>query len=143
MYFLAAPVLDDQGQIMRGVGTLVDFADKRCLEDELRRLSVTDELTGLCNQRFVFAILGREVESAWRYGNSFCLLLLDLDNFKSFNDSYGHLEGDRVLAGCASELRRQVGTSDLVCCYGGEEFMVFTPPRSSLEEALTVARRVR
>ncbi|MFH1036102.1 MAG: diguanylate cyclase [Pseudomonadota bacterium] len=142
LYFLAAPVLDQDGQIVRAVETLVDFTDKHRLEDELRRLSVTDELTGLYNQRFFFATLDREVESARRYGNTLCLLMLDLDKFKSYNDTYGHLEGDRVLADCARELRRQVRTTDLACRYGGEEFAVLIP-RSSLEEALTVAQRVR
>ncbi len=142
LYFLAAPVLDEKGRTVLAVETLVDFTDKRRLEDELRRLSVTDDLTGLYNQRFFFATLGREVDSARRYGHALCLLLLDLDNFKSYNDRYGHLEGDKVLAGCARELRRQVRTTDLACRYGGEEFVVLIP-RSSLEEALAVAQRVR
>ncbi|MBI4799604.1 MAG: diguanylate cyclase [Desulfarculus sp.] len=142
LHFLAAPVQDEDGQVVRAVETLVDITDKRLLEEELRHLSVTDGLTGLYNQRFFYATLARELESARRYGTLLCLLMLDLDNFKSYNDRHGHLEGDRVLAASAQELRRQVRTTDLACRYGGEEFAVLLP-RSSLEEALTVAQRVR
>ena len=141
-YFLAAPVRDQDGQVVRAVETLLDISDKRRLEDELRHLSVTDGLTGLYNQRFFYATLAREVETARRYGSLLCLLMMDLDHFKAFNDTFGHLEGDRVLAACASELRRQVRATDLACRYGGEEFAVLLP-RSSLEEALAVAQRVR
>jgi len=142
LYFLAAPVRDEQGRVVRAVETLVDLTEKRKLEEELVRLSITDELTGLYNQRFFYATLAREIEAAKRYGQSLCLLMLDLDRFKLFNDTYGHIEGDRVLKACGLDLRAQVRTTDLACRYGGEEFVVLLP-RTFLEEACRVAERVR
>jgi diguanylate cyclase (GGDEF)-like protein/PAS domain S-box-containing protein len=142
LYFLAAPILDEDGRVVRAVETLVDLTDKRALEEELRRLSVTDDLTGLYNQRFFYATLAREVEAARRYAAPMALLLIDLDHFKVFNDSYGHLEGDRVLKRFASSLRVAVRATDLACRYGGEEFVVLLP-HTDLEEALVVAERIR
>jgi diguanylate cyclase (GGDEF)-like protein/PAS domain S-box-containing protein len=142
LYFLAAPILDDDGRVVRAVETLVDFTDKRALEEELRRLSVTDDLTGLYNQRFFYATLAREVEAARRYAAPMALLLIDLDRFKDFNDTYGHLEGDRVLKRFASSLRVAVRATDLACRYGGEEFVVLLP-HTDLDEALVVAERIR
>jgi diguanylate cyclase (GGDEF)-like protein/PAS domain S-box-containing protein len=142
LYFLAAPILDEDGRVVRAVETLVDLTDKRALEDELRRLSVTDDLTGLYNQRFFYATLGREVEAARRYGAPLALLLLDLDHFKVYNDSYGHLEGDRVLRRFADSMQTAVRATDLACRYGGEEFVVLLP-HTDLEEALVVAERIR
>jgi diguanylate cyclase (GGDEF)-like protein len=142
LYFLAAPIMDEDGRVVRAVETLVDLTDKRALEDELRRLSVTDDLTGLYNQRFFYATLGREVEAARRYGAPLALLLLDLDHFKVYNDSYGHLEGDRVLRRFADSLQSAVRATDLACRYGGEEFVVLLP-HTDLEEALVVAERIR
>ncbi len=142
IYFLSAPVRDDSGQVVLALETLVDLSEKRKLEEELVRLSITDELTGLYNQRFFYATLGREIEAAKRYGQSLCLVMLDLDRFKSYNDRFGHLEGDRVLKACGQDLRAQVRTTDLACRYGGEEFVVLLP-RTFLEEACRVAQRVR
>lgn len=142
LYFLAAPMLDQDGRVVRAVETLVDLTDKRALEDELRRLSVTDELTGLYNQRFFYATLAREVEAARRYVSPLALLLIDLDHFKVFNDTYGHLEGDKVLKRFADSLQVAVRATDLACRYGGEEFVVLLP-HTDLEEALAVAERIR
>ncbi len=142
LYFLSAPVRDESNQVALALETLVDLSEKRKLEEELVRLSITDELTGLYNQRFFYATLGREIEAAKRYGQSLCLLMLDLDHFKSYNDRFGHLEGDRVLKACGQDLRHQVRTTDLACRYGGEEFVVLLP-RTFLEEACRVAQRVR
>ncbi len=142
LYFLAAPLTDDEGQVVAAVETLVDLTDKRRLEDDLRRLTVTDELTGLYNQRFFYATLAREMETARRYGQPLCLIMADLDEFKAFNDRYGHVEGDRVLAAAAQSLRELVRATDLACRYGGEEFAVLLP-RTEVEEALQVAERVR
>ncbi len=142
VYFMAAPIRDERGRIVRAVETLLDMTDRRRLEEELRRLSVTDELTGLYNQRFFYATLAREVEIAKRYLRPLSLLMLDLDHFKHFNDRYGHMEGDRALAKCAQVMRSKVRGSDLVCRYGGEEFAIILP-QTSLEEARMVAERIR
>ena len=142
LFFMAAPIRDPEGQMALAVETLVDLSAKRRLEQELRRLSVTDSLTGLYNQRFFYATLEREIDAAQRHGYALSLLMVDLDRFKNFNDTYGHLEGDRVLADCARILAEQVRTVDLACRYGGEEFVVLLP-RANLDEALMVGERIR
>ncbi len=142
LYFLAAPIHDDQGQVVFAVETILDLTDKRRLEEELRRLSVTDELSGLFNHRFFHAALSREVATAKRYNHPLSLLMLDLDRFKAFNDRYGHPEGDKVLAKTAAAILDSVRLTDLACRYGGEEFAVLLP-RSSPRDAIGVAERIR
>lgn len=141
IYTLAAPIRDGQGAVVMAVETLVDLSEKRHLEDELRRLSVTDELTGLYNQRFFYATLQRELDTARRHDLPLCVIMADLDEFKAFNDRYGHLEGDRVLALCGRALVNLVRSSDLPCRYGGEEFVALLP-RTTMEEACQVADRI-
>ncbi|MGD8562410.1 MAG: diguanylate cyclase [Desulfarculaceae bacterium] len=140
--FLAAPITDENNQVVRAVETLIDLTDIKALEEELRRLSVTDDLTGLYNQRFFYATLAREVETSRRYNQPLALLLMDLDEFKKYNDSFGHLEGDRVLSACAKTVQQKVRSTDLPCRYGGEEFVVLLP-HSDLDEAEAVAERIR
>ncbi|MCF8042315.1 MAG: diguanylate cyclase [Desulfarculaceae bacterium] len=142
LYFLAAPIRDPEGRIVRAVETLVDLSDKRRLEQELRRLSVTDSLTGLYNQRFFYATLSREMLTVQRYGHSFSILMADIDFFKSYNDRFGHLAGDQALVKFSQALQRCVRGMDLACRYGGEEFAVLLP-RTAMAEALAVAERLR
>ena len=142
LYFLAAPIRDHQGRITHAVETVVDLSDKRRLERELRRLSVTDSLTGLYNQRFFYATLRREIEAAQRYGQPLSLLMADLDFFKSYNDRFGHLAGDEALRRVAATLQSCVRAMDLCCRYGGEEFVVLLP-HAAMSEALGVAERMR
>jgi len=142
LYFLAAPIRDPEGRIVRAVETLVDLSDKRRLEQELRRLSVTDSLTGLYNQRFFYATLSREMQTVQRYGHSFSILMADIDFFKSYNDRFGHLAGDQALVKFSQALQRCVRGMDLACRYGGEEFAVLLP-RTAMSEALAVAERLR
>ncbi|RJX35518.1 MAG: diguanylate cyclase [Desulfarculus sp.] len=142
LYFLAAPIRDAEGRVVRAVETLVDLTDKRSLEQELVKLSVTDNLTGLYNQRFFYASLGREMETSQRYDLPLSLLMADIDLFKSFNDSFGHLAGDQALSQFAEVLGRCVRGMDLCCRYGGEEFVVLLP-HAALPEAMKVAERVR
>ncbi|MCB2185475.1 MAG: diguanylate cyclase [Deltaproteobacteria bacterium] len=142
LYFIAAPIRDADDQITGALETLVDLTEKRKLEEELRRLSVTDDLTGLFNQRFFYASLRREIAVADRYQQPLTLLMLDLDYFKAYNDCFGHLEGDLALARSADAVRRAVRAMDLPCRYGGEEFAVLLP-RTSLAEGLRVAERIR
>jgi diguanylate cyclase (GGDEF)-like protein/PAS domain S-box-containing protein len=142
VYFLAAPIRDQNGQVVHAVETLVDLSDKRRLERELRKLSVTDSLTGLYNQRFFYATLEREIKAAQRYGHPLSLLMADIDFFKAYNDRFGHLEGDRALSRFAGILTGCVRAMDLCCRYGGEEFVVLLP-HAAMSEALGVAERVR
>lgn len=108
----------------------------------LRHLSVTDGLTGLYNKRHLDDCLARELARAQRSGEPLSLLVLDVDDFKRFNDRHGHLEGDRVLLALARVLRAQARAGDYPCRFGGEEFALVLPG-TDLENARLVAERVR
>jgi two-component system cell cycle response regulator len=92
--------------------------------EQLHRLATRDELTGLLNRREFDRILGEEEERARRFGRSLGLVMLDLDRFKSVNDTYGHPAGDAVIREAAARLKASIRTVDRVARYGGEEFAV-------------------
>jgi diguanylate cyclase (GGDEF)-like protein/PAS domain S-box-containing protein len=97
------------------------------LREALHTQSVRDALTGLYNRRYLEEVLDREVRRAGRAGQSMGILMLDLDHFKRFNDTYGHDAGDAVLRETAGFLLKNVRAEDFVCRFGGEEFVVILP----------------
>lgn len=97
------------------------------LREALRSQSIRDPLTGLFNRRYLEETLEREIRRAVRSEQSLGLLMLDLDHFKSFNDTYGHDAGDTVLREAASFLTKSVRAEDMVCRFGGEEFVIILP----------------
>lgn len=111
-------------------------------EARIRELSYLDELSGLSNRRAFYASFEREWASWTRYGRPFGLMLIDIDNFKSINDRYGHPTGDEVIRTLARVLKRQSRTSDIVARIGGEEFVVLLPQMNAAHAKAT-AERVR
>ena len=98
---------------------------ERKIRDELARLSITDNLTGLFNQRHFYNRLKEEIGRTKRLKHPLSLILLDLDNFKEFNDRYGHLAGDRMLERCGKIIRSHVRANvDIAFRYGGDEFAI-------------------
>jgi diguanylate cyclase (GGDEF)-like protein len=110
--------------------------------EELRTLSNTDSLTGLFNRRYFNDRLFEELERGGRYDYVFSLAIFDLDDFKLFNDSEGHLAGDAVLKAVADVARESLRSIDIISRFGGEEFSIIMP-QTDREEALVVAERVR
>ena len=104
---------------------------------ELEQLAATDDLTGIANRRCFRAALAREAAIARRYGTPLSLLLLDLDDFKEINDTFGHDAGDRVLGGVAQILHKRARSADLVARLGGDEFAVLLP-QTDRHEAIHV-----
>jgi diguanylate cyclase (GGDEF)-like protein len=121
--------------------------------DELKRLAVTDGLTGLYNYRYFRERLDEEILRARRYERDLSLILMDLDNFKSVNDLFGHLKGDEVLVAAAQLITKNIRRvdkpsimkgkeDDITVRYGGEEFMIILP-ETPLKGAVVVAQRLR
>lgn len=110
--------------------------------EAIRAESLTDPLTGLGNRKYFDRMIGIAVQSALASGEPLSLLLLDIDHFKSFNDSYGHLTGDQVLRLVGLSLKQTIKGQDITARYGGEEFAVVLP-NTALRQALTVADHIR
>jgi diguanylate cyclase (GGDEF)-like protein len=108
----------------------------------MKIMSVTDGLTGLFNHREFYQALRRELERARRYRHTLSLLIIDVDDFKQFNDRYGHPAGDSALRRVAELLKRCARTTDILSRYGGEEFAVILP-ESTPAGALMVAERMK
>ncbi|MFA5308093.1 MAG: diguanylate cyclase [Dehalococcoidales bacterium] len=101
-----------------------------------------DELTGLYNRRSLDEMIDSEISRHSRYGGSFSLAILDLDSFKTFNDTYGHLAGDGLLQEVGRNIKSAIRTSDYAFRYGGDEFAVLLP-QTTIEAAMQVVERVR
>lgn len=104
-------------------------------------LATTDSMTGLYNHRFFQDHMRHSIEQSNRFKHKFSLLLIDIDFFKKFNDTYGHQAGDEVLRHVAKKLRKNVRTVDIVARYGGEEMAIILD-RANEEEALIVANKI-
>ena len=120
-----------------------DLTNERIrMMEKLQKLAVTDGLTKLYNSRSFYSQLETEVDRFNRYKHPLALLLLDLDHFKDYNDSYGHLEGDKILVRFSQIIKSCLRANDTAYRYGGEEFTVILPETGG-EEAGTVAQRIR
>jgi len=112
------------------------------LYEKTRNLSNTDELTGLANRRHFQEILKRETAHAKRYNSPFSLVMIDIDHFKLFNDTHGHLMGDMVLKKVAQVLLQNTRGIDLAARFGGEEFVVLLP-KTNKKGAKAAAEKLR
>lgn len=111
-------------------------------QKKLRRYAATDSLTGLLNRRYMTELAEKEISISGRSQRPLGFLLLDIDHFKSINDTYGHDVGDKVLMGVADALQQQLRKQDLVARWGGEEFLVVLP-ETNLDKACASGERIR
>lgn len=132
----------DVGYLTRAFSSLVARVREREGQGELERLSVTDALTGLYNRRHLMGTLANEVQRSRRLRRTFSVLLADVDRFKQYNDTHGHLAGDAALVKVAEILRKTTRGVDTVARYGGEEFVVMLI-EAPIATALAVAERIR
>ncbi|MBU1002280.1 MAG: diguanylate cyclase [Proteobacteria bacterium] len=122
----------------------ISFTDVTSIENEKRmyhRLATTDPLTGVCNRRKFMDELDLELTRAGRYGNPLSLIMIDIDDFKSVNDTQGHQAGDVALVELACLLKDNIRSMDLLARYGGEEFALIIP-ETDLEGASYVASKL-
>jgi diguanylate cyclase (GGDEF)-like protein len=148
------PALDQSlaGIVNRGLALFVIWAiacmawhylnAQQALEEALRALAESDPLTEIMNRAGITAELGRRCAEFQRYGSVFAVLMVDVDRFKSINDSLGHLAGDHVLRRVANIIRTALREVDRVGRYGGEEFVVVLP-ETRLDSAINTAERIR
>jgi diguanylate cyclase (GGDEF)-like protein/PAS domain S-box-containing protein len=129
--------------------SVTDISERKIVEAALkeseqryRDLSIIDDLTQLYNSRHFYAQLEREIERSNRYGHPLTLLLLDIDKFKDFNDTYGHVQGDYVLSRLGHAIKRSLREIDSAYRYGGEEFTIILPMTMS-EEGIVTAKRIQ
>lgn len=137
------------GVVVGAQGTAADVTERKQAEEALRKsehryqeLSIIDDLTQLFNSRHFYAQLEREMERSNRYEQPLTLLMFDLDNFKTFNDTYGHIEGDHVLSHLGQVIKHCLRETDSAYRYGGEEFMVMLP-MTTTEEGIVTAERIQ
>lgn len=119
--------------------TIVELQEENAL---LRSMALIDNLTGLYNNRFFRLQLETEMARTRRTGLPCCLLMIDLDNFKMINDTLGHLEGDRFLIQVAQTFSQSVRAIDIVCRYGGDEFVAILPS-TRIFVAIRIANRFK
>jgi len=138
-----SPLLDDSGAI-RGVLVLgKDITERKRAEEELRRMSITDSLTDLYNQRHFFQKIGEETDRAKRMFYPICLMIFDIDNFKRYNDTKGHLAGNEILKAAGRIIQSTIrGTMDSAFRYGGDEFAIILP-NTTPSEVETIAYRIK
>jgi len=117
---------DAGGKPLRMFGTHADISEKRILEDKVRELSIRDPLTNVYNRRYLFDRLEVLLAEFLRERRDFSVTMLDIDHFKQFNDTYGHLAGDFILKEFTGILGRNLRSYDLLGRYGGEEFVIVT-----------------
>lgn len=128
--------------IMPQIALLIDRASLQHLAGEFEQLSVTDALTGLLNRRYLEERLAEEIKRSNRHGFPMSFMMIDVDDFKAYNDNFTHPEGDRALQIVGQCLRETLRGADVAVRYGGEEFSILLPQTTS-EEAETIAERVR
>jgi diguanylate cyclase (GGDEF)-like protein/PAS domain S-box-containing protein len=138
----ASPIHDERGRLSAVVQTLRDMTDEKMAQIALEQLATRDGLTGLANRRCFDDTLQAEWSRALRQRQPLSLLMVDVDNFKAYNDANGHLGGDECLKRIATAVSSEMRANDLVARYGGEEFAVILP-NQSLKGAASVAERIR
>lgn len=112
------------------------------LFNELYLFATRDHLTGVFNRRILDELLSHEMERAIRHGLPLSVILFDIDNFKQYNDRFGHLQGDMALKTVTKEVQKLTRKEDFVARYGGEEFIIVLPD-TDIEKAKEVAERIR
>jgi diguanylate cyclase (GGDEF)-like protein len=119
-----------------------NYTELAKLNEKLHQIATVDELTGLYNRRHAMVRLNEQWAIANRHGESMACAMLDIDHFKRVNDAHGHLKGDEVLQKVSKILMQSIRVSDIVCRFGGEEFLIVFPKQKT-DQARICAERCR
>lgn len=138
----ASTIRDEHGQVIGSAALIRDVTEEKRLENRLKEQSITDALTGLHNRRHFDEVLDTEFKRWKRYAQPLAVMMLDIDHFKKFNDTYGHDCGDRVLMALGGVLKAAANAAVIPCRYGGEE-MVIVMPGLTQEMAVVLADNLR
>lgn len=140
---IAFIVLSNVLLVVASIWTLARVLDTSEIErGRAEQASEIDALTGIHNRRYFDQRLQEEILRCVRYSGTSCLLLFDVDHFKSLNDRFGHQSGDEVLIAIAQACARNVRATDVICRYGGEEFAIIAPETAG-KDAMVLARKIR
>ncbi|WP_373485151.1 sensor domain-containing diguanylate cyclase [Acetobacterium malicum] len=135
-------IYSEDGRFIGMLGVTRDISERKLMEEEIRRLSITDKLTQSFNRLKLDETLEQQFESSKGGGVPFAIIILDIDHFKLVNDTYGHQVGDRVLIELVEALHDNVRAGDVVGRWGGEEFLIILP-ETTLADATVLAERLR
>ncbi|MDI9245064.1 sensor domain-containing diguanylate cyclase [Marinobacter sp. CHS3-4] len=138
---ISTPEKDPDGTVTWH-GMVINIDQQKRLEEELKRLSVTDELTGAFNRRYILKEMEAQLQAHHRYDQPFSLISIDIDHFKSTNDNFGHVFGDEVLRAFAEIVQSRIRETDSFARIGGEEFLILMP-HTRLNDAYTLAEDLR
>jgi diguanylate cyclase (GGDEF)-like protein/PAS domain S-box-containing protein len=139
----ASPIFDSEGRSLGVVEVARDITERRKMEEQLRVVAMTDELTGLFNRRGFFTLSEKHCKLANRTKRKMSLLYLDLDNMKKINDKLGHNAGDQALMDTAKILKESFRESDIIARIGGDEFAVLLTEHSESDIEDTVTNNIR
>ncbi|MCA1625320.1 MAG: sensor domain-containing diguanylate cyclase [Acidobacteria bacterium] len=128
--------------IMPQVAVLIDLVSLKDKAGEFEQLSVTDALTGLLNRRYLEERVAEEIKRSKRHEFPICFLMIDIDDFKSYNDNFSHPEGDKALKIVGRCLQENLRGADVAARYGGDEFSILLP-QTTPEEAKMISERIR
>lgn len=135
-------IYSEDGRFIGMLGVTRDISERKLMEEEIRRLSITDKLTQSFNRLKLDETLEQQLEWSKDRGLPFAIIILDIDHFKLVNDTYGHQVGDQVLIKLVALLNENVRTGDVVGRWGGEEFLIILPD-TTLADATVLAERLR
>ena len=136
-------VRDFKGKIKYYDTVIEDITERKKLEEEVKKLSITDELTGLYNRRYFNQNLTKEIKRAERWRSCLSFIMIDIDDFKQYNDNYYHLKGDKILKEIAHVISMNIRKDiDWASRFGGEEFAIVLPG-TNISEAYHMAERIR
>lgn len=136
------PLLDDDKTLKYFVVTSKDISERIKMEQKLYKLATVDALTGIYNRQKCIEQLDIEISKFKRYNDKFVLIMLDIDDFKRINDTYGHDVGDAVLIGISKVISQQIRKSDIFSRWGGEEFMIIAA-NLTIYEAIQFSEKLR